>query len=373
MKINFISNICPEEASGGISGMNAAAYDALSEMADVRYVGPVNPPINPWSKIASKLRRVIGTRGQFYFFNQARLEGIAQQVAWECEPDADLDFYMGFTPWILCSSPRPYVAWNDCSFFDYLKIYHNPKDYSAGQRDWLGRTEASWMANATKIFFSSQWAKERSARDYQLPTEQLESVGIFGAMEVPEQDCWEGSKDFYFISTNFEQKNGLLCRRAMDEVWKTHPDARLRIIGAEPPESCLVPGKVIYEGFFKKTNAAELIKFRSHLAQAFALVHPTDSDITPLTVIEAGFFGCPAISVDDFALREVTSQSNHHLLLPRPLTVSALAEAMLALLDQPEDYLQSREDARSFATSNLSQTAFRKRLQEAVKRAATNS
>ena len=338
--------------------MNAAAYSALTEVADVRYVGPINPPANRLAGCLSKIRRHLRMAGEFYFFNEARLLDIAGQVARQCDPSADFDFYMGFTPWILCSHPRPYIAWNDCSFIDYLKIYHNPDDFSTTQRSWLSRTEAAWMANATKVLFSSQWALERTRIDYQLPAERLQSVGIFGGMEAPEADNWDGSKDLYVISTNFKQKNGHLCRQAMDEVWKSHPDARLRIIGAPPPASDLVPCRVTYEGFYNKSHAAELAAFRAHLARAFALIHPTDADITPLTVIEAAYFGCPAISVDDFALREVTSPSNHHLLLGRPLTASSLAYAMIALLDDVTMYQQTRLDARAYAVSNLSQEAF---------------
>jgi hypothetical protein len=366
MRINFISNIEPSEISGGISGMNAAAYAALSEVADVRYVGPVNPPASRLAGCLSKIRRRLGMAGGFYFFNEARLLDIAGQVARQCDSSADFDFYMGFTPWILCRNPRPYVAWNDCSFIDYLKIYHDPEDFSSRQRNWLSHTEAAWMANATKVLFSSQWALERTRIDYQLPEERLQSVGIFGGMEGIKFDNWNGSMDFYFISTNFKQKNGQLCRQAMDEVWKTHPDARLRIIGSPPPASVLLPGMVTYEGFFDKSSAAEMSAFRGHLTRAFALIHPTDADITPLTVIEAAYFGCPAISVDDFALREVTSPSNHPMLLQRPLTSGSLAAVMIRLLDDPAAYQQARQDAKAYAMSNLSQDAFKKRLKKTL-------
>jgi hypothetical protein len=43
MKIKFISNFDPEEISGGISGMNAAAWNPLSEIADAT-VAPLDKP-----------------------------------------------------------------------------------------------------------------------------------------------------------------------------------------------------------------------------------------------------------------------------------------------------------------------------------------
>ena len=116
-------------------------------------------------------------------------------------------------------------------------------------------------------------------------------------MEPPIEDRWKGGKAFYFISTNYEQKNGPICRRVMDELWKTHPDVTLRIIGDPPPNRDLLPGRVIFEGFFDKANVDELHEYRSHLADAFAILHPTDADTTAMVIIEAAFFGCPAIFI----------------------------------------------------------------------------
>jgi glycosyltransferase involved in cell wall biosynthesis len=367
MRVNFITNIKQSEISGGISGMNAAAYAALSEMGDVHYVGPINPPTSRLAALVSKICRTSGLAGEFYFYNKSRLRVIAEQVATQCDASADLDFYMGFTPWVLCASTRPYVAWNDCSFFDYLKIYHDPKCFSSAQQRWLGGAEAAWMARATKVLFSSQWALERARIDYKIPKERFKSLGIFGGIDAPEYDNWNGSNDFYFISTNFTQKNGHICRQAMDGVWKTYPAARLRIIGSPPPVGVLVPGKVTYEGFFNKSNPKELAAFRTHLAEAFALIHPTDADITPLTVIEAAYFGCPAISVDDFALREITSPSNHSMLLKRPLTSGTLASAMIRLLDDSAAYQHMRQSARDYANTFLTQDGFKDELKKTLK------
>lgn len=67
MRMNFISNIPLQEISGGFSGMNAAACEALTEIAEVHYVGPVNPPVSSASKLISKLKRSAGKRESFSF------------------------------------------------------------------------------------------------------------------------------------------------------------------------------------------------------------------------------------------------------------------------------------------------------------------
>lgn len=366
MRINFITNIPADEISGGISGMSNAAFDALSGIAEVNYIGPVNPPRDRFADLSSKALKVCRLPRPFVFFSRQRLETIASQVGERCWKDADLDFYMGFTPWVLCKSSRPYVAWNDCTFEDYIRIYHDPKGFARSSISRILGMEAEWMANALRIYLSSEWAAKRSLSQYELNAQRVDSVGIFGGMTAPEKDLWDGSKDFYFISTDYRRKNGGLCRQAMNKVWERFPEARLRIIGDRPPESDLVPDRVTYEGFFNKSNERELEVFRGHLAKAFALVHPTDADITALITTEASYFGCPVITVRDFALPEVLSPSNHHLLLDRPLNPDAIAEAMIALLASPEDYKQARTHARAYAISHLTRDAFTRRLQAAI-------
>jgi hypothetical protein len=111
----------------------------------------------------------------------------------------------------------------------------------------------------------------------------------------------------------------------------------------------------------------ELASFREHLSKAFALIHPTNADISPLTLIEAGYFVSPSISVDDFTLREVTCPSNHQLLLlRRPLTSHSIGGAVLRLLADDTLYQTARREARQFVVSNLSQSVFKARIQQTL-------
>ena len=87
--------------------MNVAAFSALSESEAVNYVGPINPPVIARQKAWSKLGRVIGMRGSFFFFSEERLNAIAHEVHSKCQAEARLDFFHGFTPWIATRPERP--------------------------------------------------------------------------------------------------------------------------------------------------------------------------------------------------------------------------------------------------------------------------
>jgi glycosyltransferase involved in cell wall biosynthesis len=366
MIINYISNLPVEEISGGFSAMNATAHEALAEIAEVHYVGPVNPPVNRVDWLVSRAKRTAGIPGKFFFFSEDRLRIIAEEVDRLCRTDAHCDFYHGFTPWTRCVLSRPYLAWSDCCFRDYIDIYHACSTFEESDVQRICSGEKAWMRKAKSILLSSEWARLRTQTHYGLKESLLGDVSIFGAVEVPACDCYTGGRDFLFISTDYQRKNGPLCRRAMGAVWEKYPDARLNIIGAPPPAGDLVDSRVSYLGYLKKSVPEQLALFTHHLSRAFGLLHPTGADTTAMVVIEAGFYGCPSITVNSFALPEVTGQGAYALLLNSPPTVDSVAKAMIELLEDPKRYASLRAKARDFCISKFSRPAFKKRLQNAV-------
>jgi glycosyltransferase involved in cell wall biosynthesis len=366
MRINFISNLASQEISGGFSGMNAAVYEALTEIAEVHYVGPVNPPVSSAARLISKLKRSAGQKGKFFFFSEARLRRIAEEVNRRRRIDVDFDFYHGFTPWVRCVPSVPYLTGSDCSFRDYLDIYHARGSFEESDVTRICSAENAWMRDADAVFFSSEWALLRTKAHYGLETELLGNVSILGALDVPPRDTYTDGREFLFISTDYARKNGSLCRRAMNQVWQEFPEVLLKIIGAAPPAQDLKDSRVTYEGYFDKSKPEQLAAFTNHLSRAFALVHPTTADITPMIVIEAAFHGCPCITVNDFGLPELTGNGTYALLQNRPVTADSLARAMIELLDDMDRYRSLRAKAREFTIGRFSRAAFKKRLQAAV-------
>lgn len=367
--INFVSNLDLRGISGGFSGMNAAAHEALSEIYEVHYVGPINPPTSLPAKAFAKALRNVGLPSAFAFFSRARLQQIAEAVAKQTRADASLDFFHGFTPWVHCAPVRPYAAWSDCCFQDYVDIFHASSKFAARDIKRICDTERAWMQRATGIFLSSDWGRHRVLQHYGLPEHLVGNVGIFGAMDIPKDDEYRGDRVFLFVSTDYARKNGPITRLAMNQVWQQFPDARLKIIGAAPPPEDLTDSRVTYEGYFDKSKPAELAAFRRHLAEARALVHPTSADTTAMIVIEAAFHGCPTITVNDFALPEVTGDGAFAVLLDPPIRAHDVATAMMSLLSDGETYIHMRQRARAYTAARFSRAAFKARFQDTVAKA----
>ena len=341
--------------------MNAAALAALRNFDLINYVGPVNPPTIMHQKIFSKALRVSGNAGSFFQYSQQRLKTIAAEVRARCLDDAGLDFFHGFTPWILTEPRRPYVAWSDCTFRDYIDIYHRRADFDPNDLARIERAEADWLKGADRVLFTSEWALGRAAHHYGIDRLKLGCVGIFGEVDMPDRDVYAGGQTFVFVSTNFEAKGGPVVLSAFRKLRERHATASLIIIGDGPPRPVTEQG-VVFAGFLRKEVPEEYKRLQDALATARAVVHPTRSDISPLLLVECGYFGCPAISSRKFAIPELVENFTTGLLLDDPSSSSEVANAMDWVLADEARYQRLRHAAWSNARTHHSKRRFEERL-----------
>lgn len=365
--IRFISNLRPDLRSGGFSAMNVAAVNALRQRYPVTYVGPIDPPVSRLAKGTSKVLRLLGGTGAFASFSDARLRGIARDVVAACRNRALLNFFHGFTPWIHVRPAEPYVAWSDCTFRDYIAIYHPGVRFSTADISRVERLEAEWLRRARRIAFTSGWAAERAVAEYGLRRESIDVVGVPAEVDEPEADTYAGSKQFAFISTNFEAKGGPQVLRAFERVHAKNPDATLVVVGDMPP-AVRQPG-VTFVGFLRKEDPEQKRQLFTILATSRAIVHPTRSDIAPLLLVEAGCFGCPVIATRAFAIPEIVQHEVTGLLVDDPTDVGLLASSMTRMLAMPPDeYRRLRANAWNDTRRNKSRAAFDERLLSVVAR-----
>ncbi len=341
--------------------MNAAAFAALGKIHVVHYAGPINPPVILWQKACSKFLRMVGSQGDFIFFSQRRLLAIAREVDALCTRKAELDFFHGFTPWILTEPKRPYVAWSDCTFRDYIDIFHRREWFCGDDLGRIERAESEWLKKASCVLFTSDWAADRAVRQYALDAGRVRSVGIFGEIEMPARDAYAGGKEFVFVSTNFETKGGPIVLAAFREVKKCHPGASLIVVG-DQPYSISAEAGVNFVGFLRKEIPDEYDRFLKILSRARALVNATRCDTAPVLLIEAGYVGCPVISTRMFAIPELIDHGRTGLLLDDSSQINAVASAMNWMLEHADAYQKMRMAAWSKAREQHSRTKFEKRL-----------
>lgn len=333
--------------------MNAATYANLSKYFEVRYVGPLNPPTDYPSKLISKLKRVTGYAGNFHFFSERRLRRIARQVEQGVDAKADCDFFHGPTPWILYDPPRPYFVFTDACFSTYMDIYHTRSLFQENDLNRICEAEAHWLSGASKVFFRTHWALEKTVAAYSIPVSNLSVVGMGGNMPIPDSDSYQGGLDFLFVATDFKNKGGHIAVDAFKHVGNVFPNARLRLVGERPPNEVLQTPGITYEGYLRKTSPADLSRLEAIFSKAFLLIHPTSSDVNPLVIAEAGYYGCPTITAKNFGIPEMLVDSKTGFLVKPPLEPSAFASIMLELCRDSDRYMAMRRAARAHTLENL--------------------
>lgn len=343
--------------------MNRAMFDSLSLKYSIHYVGPVNPKPYFSQHCLSKALRVLGLAGDFYFFSQKRLEFIRTIVEKRLALSSALfAVFHGFTPWILIRPSLPYTAWCDCTFWQYIHIYHDAGRFRSSDLQRIKESEAAWLRNAERVIFRSEWAASEAIRDYQLNPDRVGVVGNYGFMKPPSRDLYETGQDFLIITTNFLQKGGPVAVEAFRQVHINHPGTRLVIVGDHPGEKVLREPGIVYLGWIDKTNSDQTALLQTAFSSARCLVHPTTADTNPMVLIEAGYFGCPSISSNRFAIPELVKHGVSGMLLDDPSAVTAIADAMLWMLEQDEGYFRMRQEARNHMLQNYTVEAFQERL-----------
>lgn len=367
MRLTYVSNLAPTVVSGGFSGMNVAMLRALRSQHEVSYVGPIHPPPFKAEHLASKLRRAVGRQGKFFFFSPRRLSLIssAVQVALQRGRN-DATFFHGFTPWIAFRCPTPYFAWSDCTFRDYMNVYHQSEQFEIEDLHRITAMEADWLRSAEKVLFTSQWALEGAMRDYNLESTKLASVGVPITQNIPFNDAYTDRRDFAFISTDFAAKGGLIVAEAIGSVRCTYPEARLIVVGDLPPKHVRKRDGVLCTGFLHREDLAQQKRWQQIFSTVRALVHPTRADIAPLLFAEAASFGCPVIASRRFAIPEMVIDGETGLLL-NDHSVAAVADAMEQMLGLSDaNYSALRRQARQRAQTLFTPEQFQRRVAQAL-------
>ena len=370
MTLNYFTSQCQKGVSGGWSGLSYSLYQylKLGGCFEVNYVGPIYPPVRPSAKLASKVRRILGGQGRFYAFSSERLERVHQQ-ALTARPQSDYDFFLGATPWIQCRFDRPYGAYLDACFRTYFDNNLKTDEFLAADIRRIEDAEKSWLERARDIFWASEWSRDEAIRHYQLSEDNHHVVGIGGNLEIPSADTYSGEMAFLFIAQNFALKGGPVACAAFQGVRRKRPDAKLIVLGEKPPAEFLRKPGVEYAGYLRKNRPEELAEFRSILASAFCLVHPTNSDTLCQVIIECGYFGCPAIAPRRFAIPELVLHRQTGVLIDTPFTAADFEREMLWMIEDKVRYRELRRGARIHFTLHFTFEAVTRKIVRHVREA----
>ena len=313
-KLLYVSHLPRRPSGGGMLAVSFRIAQQLDRYFDLQDIGPIVPHVSVMDALLSKIRRkVIHVPGRFYQFSANTLAATARHVEQLIGADRDGVFFRSSTRWIHCRPTVPYFVHTDVVFHTFFGNTFDPTDFITSDLQRIWAAERAFLEGAAAVFFESEWGLQKAREAYQLSGNHYVALRNGGGIEPPGCDVWAGgSLRLVSIAKHFKQKGG----------------------------------DIVLEAF-------RMLKPREILTDSFLLVHPTREDTNPLVLIEAAYFGCPSVSVDDFAIPELVVDGETGLLLKRPVTGESVANAIEKLILERNLYLDLRRKARERAVQEF--------------------
>lgn len=190
--------------------------------------------------------------------------------------------------------------------------------------------EQAAYGHASGIFTRSRHVTQSVIEDYHINPAKVHCV--YAGSNVPLDDTGPlenanyTNKHILFVGIDWDRKGGLELAAAFEKILSVHPDAHLTIVGAAPKlnlPNCHVTGRV---------SASNLSTYYRR-ASIFCL--PTKREPFGIVFIEALAHQLPIIGTDIGAIPDFVEHGRNGYLVA-PFDVPALTEALLTLLDNPE-------------------------------------
>lgn len=335
--VTFISHLPLQSEGGGTYAVTWNLWRTMQHHIPAMQFVQLTPGADLAARFRSQvLRKILKRPGNFFQFSRRALEQTARQVELSIPEGAKCILFRTSTRWIACRPRVPYFVHLDAVFHTFYRNTFRPEEFDGKDLQRIFEQEAEFLEGAAGVFFESNWGLEQAVQHYRLRGHHYASVGVAGNLQIP-ATCPALARDrsVLTIARRFAQKGGDYLAAGWLQLRQQFPDCRWHIVGGPAPAEVLrLPG-VIYEGFLRPDVPAELIRLQTLLQQSSLLVHPTREDMNPLVLLEAAGFGCPAVTVRDFAIPELVQDGTTGVLLDRPLSGPAVAAAVAALWNDP--------------------------------------
>jgi glycosyltransferase involved in cell wall biosynthesis len=309
------------------------------------------PPTNFRGMLRSRLlRKILRQPGDFFPFAPQVLSETGRRLVAGLSAPVDGILFRSCTRWIHCRPAMPYFVHTDACFHTYCRNKNAEAEYRKTDLQRIWDEEAQFLEAAQGVFFESRWALERAVAAYGLRGQHYYCVGVSGGLKAPPAVTGTDSVvRLLSIANHFHQKGGDLAFAAFRLLQPRYPQLKWHIVGGRPEFAVLGAPGIVYEGPLNPESVADMQRYTSLLASSSLLLHPTREDMNPLVLLEAAGYGCPAITVNDFAIPELVEDGQTGLLLQRPVTPESLADAIESLILNPWKYQQIRQNARKQA------------------------
>lgn len=336
-QVNYVSNFSSDQKTGGWDGINHFLVSALREKCQLNYCH-IDPPKDRWSTFLSRVEKFAGRPRRFPLFSEGRLDVISQEIV----PHKENLFFFGSTPWAKCRPSKPYFVYTDICFAHYVDLYLSSEVFDAKDISRITELESQFLTNAQCVFWGSNWARLEAQRRYRQDFKNsriLKTGGNVSATCNTDLQVVTRQRALLFVSLNFVAKGGLFAFELFKEMVSDSECSNLEfwIVGQRPPDAIVKFPGVRYFGHIDKSSDEGEAKLKSLYKRATLLIHLSQMDTMGAVLVEAGYFGLPSITLNQFGMPEMISASPYCVLV-EPSEVHQV-DQMIAKVKQAIDEL----------------------------------
>lgn len=349
-KLALITHLPLQRSGGGVYAVSWQIARQLERHFSVQVPAPLTTPVDRAARLLSRIRRrVLRLPGSFFAFSPRVLRQVADLVSASMPADSQAAFFRSSTRWAGWRPDRPYFVHTDACFHTFFHNTFQPCEFLRSDLQRIWQAEAGFLDRAEAVFFESAWGLEKARQAYALAGRNFMVARVAGGIEPPPADLRTPDGRFRLITMakHFQQKGGDLVGGAFKLLKPAWPQLSWHILGGPPPVDISSLPDVHYEGFLRPDLPDELQKMRTLLSTADLLVHPTREDTNPLVLAEAASFGCPCVSMRNFAIPELVADGETGLLIDPPGDALAVADAIRCCLENPQRTALMRVNSRS--------------------------
>ena len=236
----------------------------------------------------------------------------------------------------------------------------------AGRR-FLARERAIYRS-ASRVFVRSENVARVLVSTYGVPQEQVITVGVGPNVPIATADTappskWHGGR-IVFVGVDWQRKGGQVLVDAFDRVHRSHPGARLEIVGCSPDVADM-PGITVH-GRLGLDDVATL------LSECDVFCLPTRAEPFGVAFIEAMHAGLAVVGTRIGAIPDFVHDGETGALVD-PDDVSGLADVLSTMLDHPERTQKMGAAGRALVRERYQWTAVMARIGNEIERALAAS
>jgi YD repeat-containing protein len=287
------------------------------------------------------------------------LQGYARQLEQHLAEN-EVDLVFSPSTWMLAclETSLPVVFWTDACFAGMLEFYGSFTDLAPPSIQAGHAIEQAALDRCTRAIYSSEWAARTAAQSYRIESSKISVVSFGGNLLEPptveEARAGVHARDMsqcnlLLVGVDWERKGGDVAVETVEALNAAGLNARLTVVGCQPPSARSLPACVELIPFIGKDTIEDRRRMSELFKRSHFFIMPSRAEAFGLVFAEASAFGVPCLATKVGGIPSAIIDDINGRLFPLETGGAEYAEYILKYMRNTDRYhqlaLRTAEDA----------------------------